>query len=72
MFGKTHSPDTLAKISEAQKNVDRTGKIHFMYNRIGKNNPIFGKNYSAETKALINIARIEINSSISKKSFCLF
>jgi hypothetical protein len=43
-----------------------------MYNRIGKNNPIFGKNYSAETKALINIARIEINSSVSKKSFCLF
>jgi hypothetical protein len=32
-FGKSHTPDTLAKMSEAQKSIDRTGK----------NNPMFGK-----------------------------
>ncbi len=43
-----------------------------MYGRIGENNPMFGKNDSAETKALISIVRTGINSSVSKKVFIYY
>jgi group I intron endonuclease len=44
MYGKTHSTETLAKMSESQRKIDRTGE----------NNPMFGKTHSAYTRALLN------------------
>ena len=64
-LGAKHSPKTLAKISEIQSSIDRTGKNNLMYGRShsietfakiseilgGENHPNFGKSLSAETKA---------------------
>ena len=61
MFGKTHSAETLAKMSEAQKGENnsmfgRTGKNNPMFGRTGENHPMFGKTLSAETKAKMSEA----------------
>lgn len=57
--GKTYSEETIAKMIEAQRNVDRsgednpmfgrTGEDHPMFGRTGENHPMFGKTHSADT-----------------------
>jgi group I intron endonuclease len=64
-----HSPETLAKISEIQSSIDRTGKNNPMHGHShsietlakmseilgNENHPNFGKSLSAETKAKMSI-----------------
>lgn len=64
--GKTFSAETLAKMSVAQRNINRTGKNHPM---IGKNGPMFGKTHSVETKALMSIRKTGVNSLVNKKVY---
>lgn len=45
-LGYIYTTDSITKMSEIQKNIDRSGKNH----------PMFGKTHSAETKALISEA----------------
>ena len=57
MKGRTNSAETIAKMSEAQKSVDRTGENHPMYGKTGALNPMYGKTHTTDTKALISAAR---------------
>ena len=43
MTGKTHTPETVSKMSDSQQLVDRSGAINPMYGRNGALNPMFGK-----------------------------
>lgn len=54
--GKTFFAETIAKMSKAQRSVDRIGENHPMFSKTGENNPMFEKIHSAETKALMSIA----------------
>lgn len=65
-YGKTHTPETLAKMSEANKgeNNPMFGKIHSAQTKVkiseamtGENNPNLGKSFSAEIKAKMSEAR---------------
>jgi group I intron endonuclease len=51
MLGKTHSPDALAKMSEAL-----SGENNPMFGVTGENHPMFGKSHSTETKQKISEA----------------
>jgi group I intron endonuclease len=51
MFGKSHSDETRAKISELPA---QTGANNPMYGRTGTLNPMFGKSHSDETRAKIS------------------
>jgi hypothetical protein len=37
MYGKTHTPETRAQMSDSQKLVDRTGANHPMYGKVAAN-----------------------------------
>ena len=43
LFGKSHSTETIAKMSEIQKNIDRTGENNPMFGKTGEKSPNFGK-----------------------------
>jgi group I intron endonuclease len=62
MFGKTftHSEDTKALISAANKDISRN---------LGENNPMFGKTHSAETLAKMSSALSGEKNPMSKKVF---
>lgn len=47
MLGKTHSAETIAKISEALIKANIKGENHPMFVITGENHPLFGKHYSA-------------------------
>jgi hypothetical protein len=57
LFGKGHSTESIAKMSEAQRSIDRSGRNNPMFGRTGENHPMFGKSHSAETKALMSQAQ---------------
>jgi hypothetical protein len=43
MYGKTHTPESKAQMSDSQQLVDRSGANNPMYGRTGANNPMYGK-----------------------------
>lgn len=49
MLGKSHSVESIEKISKAQKSIDRTGENHPMFGITGENHHLFGKRHSAES-----------------------
>jgi len=51
MTGKTHTPETVSKMSDSQQLVDRSGANNHMYGRSGENHPMYGKSHSDETRA---------------------
>jgi hypothetical protein len=40
MFGKSHSAESLEKMSESQRSIDRTGENNPMFGKTGENNPM--------------------------------
>lgn len=58
-FGKTYFVDTLTKMIEIQKSI----------NRIEENNPMYGKTFSTYTKTLMSKAKIGENNPASKSVY---
>lgn len=56
-LGTLHSDESIAKMSEVQKNIDRTGVKNPMHGRIGDLHPTFGLSHSIASKAKISEAK---------------
>jgi group I intron endonuclease len=56
-LGTLHSEDSIARMSEIQKNIDRTAMNNPMYGRIGDDHPRFGKSHSIDSRTKISEAK---------------
>jgi len=43
LFGKGHSTESITKMREAQRSIDRSGRNNPMFGRTGENHPMFGR-----------------------------
>jgi group I intron endonuclease len=74
--GKTLSAETKAKMSLAQRSIDRTGENSPMFGRTGESNPFYGRTHSAETRAKMSLAKnkkvfVYSFDSLSNKKHCI-
>lgn len=57
MYGKSHSAESLEKMSKSQRSIDRTGENNPMFGKTGENNPmkknVFVYSFNLETKVTI-------------------
>jgi group I intron endonuclease len=53
-LGAQHSKDSIARMSEIQRNIDRTGEENPMYGKTGDNHPRFGKSHSTVSRTKIS------------------
>ena len=56
MLGKSHTIETILKISKAQKDINKTGENHHMFGITGEKHHLFGKSHSAESIAKMSLA----------------
>jgi group I intron endonuclease len=53
-LGALHSEDSIARMSEIQRNIDRTAMNNPMYGKIGDNHPRFGKSHTIDSRTKIS------------------
>lgn len=67
-LGYKHISETLVKMSDIQKSIDRVGENNPMFGKIGENHPMFGKIHSTETLLLMSKALSGENHPLFGKS----
>lgn len=56
-LGTLHSEESILKMSEIQKSINRTGVNNPMYGKIGDSHPTFGLSHSIASRAKISFAK---------------